>query len=354
MNRKHPSFPIFDRRRFVQSIATGAAGALVPGWAMRNAAADDAVNPFAKDQVDAAVDRAIKVLLQIQQRGRSGAIYDRRNPVTMTSLAIMAMAGVGVQPNEPSPRGVAMRKALDFVLQPQHQDREGYFGRSEGSRMYGHGITTLMLTEMVGMGVDDEQDRLIAERLDAAINLILASQKTAKRDPRAQGGWRYEPNARDSDLSITVWQLMALRSAKNDGMDIPASAIDEAVGYLENSYTSRLDRSGMPREDAAGFSYTPDNKHPTFTMTSAGLLAMQVCGRYESPMVRGAAEWLLQRQLRRRERFFMYGVYYYSQGMHQRGGKYAIEARKRVEQILLEIQRPDGSWIGPESEEAKW
>ena len=40
-----------------------------------------------------------------------------------------------------------MKRALDFVLLPENQDATGYFGKADGSRMYGHGIITLALAE---------------------------------------------------------------------------------------------------------------------------------------------------------------------------------------------------------------
>jgi hypothetical protein len=49
-------------------------------------------------------------------------------------------------------------------------------------------------------------------------------------------------------------------------------------------------------------------------------------------------------------KFFFYGTYYYAQGMYQRGGDYAKQAREMVENILLELQRENGSWIGSGSE----
>ncbi|MFM8399470.1 MAG: hypothetical protein ACKOAH_16725, partial [Pirellula sp.] len=102
-----------------------------------------------------------------------------------------------------------------------------------------------------------------------------------------RGGWRYTPDAGDSDLSVSIWQLMALRSAKNDGLDVASATIDDAVGYLRRSFTSPLDTQGNPKDSKAGFSYEPNGGGPSFTMTSAGLLAMQVCGQYESPLVVG-------------------------------------------------------------------
>ena len=56
-----------------------------------------------------------------------------------------------------------MKKALAYVLRPEVQEKDGYFGQSDGSRMYGHGITTLMLSEMLGMGADAAQDDRLSQ-----------------------------------------------------------------------------------------------------------------------------------------------------------------------------------------------
>ena len=307
--------------------------------------------------ISTAVQSGVRHLISLQHD--DGSIHDRGYETAMTALSVMAMASIGIQPSDPGPQGIAMRRAIDFVVgqpvksrQPR-QDTQGYFGRADGSRMYGHGIITLMLTEMVGMGVDAKQDQQIRQALDAAIGTILAAQ-AVRKPPAYQGGWRYAPDSNDSDLSVSVWQLMALRSAKNDSMAVPAEAIDNAVEYLRRSYTSPIDQNGKPRDAVAGFSYTPGQNHPTYTMTAAGLLAMQVCGQYESPLVVGAADWLLEHAPDLDERFFYYGTYYYAQGMHQRGGKHATEAAHKVSRLLLKEQGASGSWSSQRGEERNY
>ena len=86
--------------------------------------------------------------------------------------------------------------------------------------MYGHGITTLCLTEMMGMAVSKRQEARIRSVAQKAVTLIMRSQRVRKSNPKYRGGWRYTPDAHDSDLSISVWQLMALRSAKNAGLEV--------------------------------------------------------------------------------------------------------------------------------------
>lgn len=312
--------------------------------AQSDVASSTSGNPVGvRDEVDKAVELGVQYLISQQQE--NGAIRDRRHDTTMTSLAIMAMASVGYQPAENSQAGNAMRRGLDFVLVDKNQDDKGYFGRTDGSRMYGHGITTLMLTEMVGMGASDQQDEKMHKALEKAINLILRAQQIPK-DRMYRGGWRYEPDSRDSDLSVSVWQLMALRSAKNDGMDVPTEAIDSAVEYLERSYAP-----ANRNEETGGFAYIPRQNNPSFAMTSAGLLAMQVCGRYEASEVDNASNWLLSREPRFEERFFFYGCYYYSQGMHQRGNHFASIADEKVRKLLLPRQRADGSWESGDGQE---
>jgi hypothetical protein len=302
---------------------------------------------FLPDRIDRAVERGIDFLVQTQRA--DGAIADRGHEVAMTSLSIMAMAAIGTIPTNQTKAGQAMQDAIDFVLFSANQDAQGYFGGRDQSRMYGHGITTLMLTEVLGMSATPSGNKRIHDSLSKAIRLILAAQAVPK-PKKLTGGWRYSPNSRDSDLSVSVWQLMALRSAKNDGLAVPGEAIELAIGYLRNSFTSPLGPDGIPRDPVSGFSYTPGTHHPTFTMTAAGLLAMQVCGQYESPLVKGATQWLWNNPPKRRERFFHYGIYYYAQAMHQAGGKFANKADALVADLLTPSQRKDGSWL-PQGEE---
>lgn len=92
-------------------------------------------------------------------------------------FALLALAAAGHQPDYPTAEGRAMKRALAAILQPQNQDKDGYFGGGDGSRMYGHGITTLLL----------------------ALQLIVSSQAVIK-ELTSQGGWRYLPGSRDADL----------------------------------------------------------------------------------------------------------------------------------------------------------
>jgi hypothetical protein len=318
------------------------------------AAENQGVHPlYASSRVDTAVAAGIRYLQKNQNQ--EGFVQDPKlgsNKIAATTgLTVMAFAAVGHQPADRTPEGRAMSRAISFLLAPERLERAGYFGAQDASRMYGHGIVALALTEMLGMGASKAQDALIRDRSIRSIQVILAAQKVQKEHPRFIGGWRYYPDARDSDLSITVWQLMALRSAKNAGLGVPKQAIDAAYTYLWRSFYSKRDASGNPVTPISGFGYMPGSP-PKYATTAAGMLAMQVIGGHNRPEVRGAAEWLMRHNVSPQTAYFYYGTYYYAQAMKKQGGKYAEHGKKVVENILLNSQDArDGFWSSTSNED---
>jgi hypothetical protein len=304
-------------------------------------------------QVKQSVERAVAWLLkqqkpsgyfsdqQAEQRSQRGDMPS--HSAAMTSLVLMGLASVGHVPSDPTPEGQAAARALKFIVDNVQPDEQGYLGRSDRSRMYGHGIITLMLTEMLGMSIDEETDRKVHEMTQGAIKLILSAQNVQKNESN-KGGWRYEPQSSDADISVSVWQLMSLRAAKNAGLDVPADAIARAVAYVKRSYRSERDAQGRPLNMAAAFSYEPYGGRQTFSTTAAGLLSLLVCGQYDAPEVIGSANFLMKEPPEINEPWFYYGNYYYAQGMYQRGGDFAATARRRTEDILLTAQSPEGAW----------
>jgi hypothetical protein len=291
---------------------------------------------------DPRVNRALKdagAFLCSQQEPSGAIAVNGRSQTAMTSLSILALAALGHQPAHPTAEGATMKRALEFVLSDDNQTADGYFGQKDHSRMYGHGIITLMLSEMLGMGSDEKQDAAILGACQRAVALILRAQAVAKAEP-ARGGWRYTPEDSSSDLSVTVWQVMALRAARNSGLEVPGEAIESAVAYIKSLYLS--EPRGDGRIVPGGFGY--QNPGRDVSTTAEGLLALQVCGQYEAVETLGAAEQLFVEGVRPDERWFYYATYYYAQGMYQRGGAYAEAARKKVEELLLPLQESTGCW----------
>jgi hypothetical protein len=304
-------------------------------------------------QLKQATEKAVKWLLTQQRHNAYIADKDMGVPKdnhvphqsgALTALAIMGLSSVGHMPGDPTPEGRASAKALEFMSQYIEPDQNGYLGVSDSSRMYGHGIMSLMFLEMIGMHPDAEVDRRVRERCEAGVKLILKSQKAPKSES-SKGGWRYEPQSSDSDISVSVWQLMSLRAANNAGLDVPDQAIHDAVAYVKRSYTGERDSMGRVKDMAAPISYEAGGGgRKSFSTTAAGMLSLLVCGQYDAPETIGASNFLMKNPPDMGESWFYYGNYYYAQGMYHRGGDYAATARRRTEDILLRAQDASGAW----------
>lgn len=280
--------------------------------------------------VDASIARALDFLAEQQLPEGSWRTDAWGESTAITSLAIMAFMAAGHVPGE-GPYGANLSKAIRWVI--SHQESNGMLvhrNRSHGP-MYSHGICTLMLAEAVGM-MDGADAAVVRRSLERAIRLILESQAVRKYD-RHQGGWRYQIDSRDSDLSVTGWQVMALRAAKDVGCDVPAEAIDAAVEYVKL----------CAARGNQGFGYQPGNG-PTPTLTGTGITCLEVCGAHHTDEALGGARWLLENPLQERSSYFYYGVYYAGVGMFKIGGDFADRHNRHLIEILLPIQQADGGW----------
>ena len=143
---------------------------------------------------------------------------------SVTSLSVMAFLAAGHVPGEPGPYRENIDRGIRYVLDHQHPNGVIASNVSNGP-MYCHGISTLMLAEVVGMLDDGELAEQARTALARAVKVIVAAQDR-KKDANNAGGWRYQPNSDDSDISVTGWQLMALRAARSAGCEVSSAHID--------------------------------------------------------------------------------------------------------------------------------
>jgi hypothetical protein len=317
-----------------------------------------------KDAADEAIDRGLEYLRTSQAKngswgnpganpwGGGGGFGGRPQPaatsgdIAITSLAVMAFLSAGHVPGE-GHYGAVVERGIDWVLSQQQADGK-LVSAGQPIEMYHHGIATLMLAEVVGLVPAASADKLRAA-LEKAVKVILKAQRDGSGFGMAKhaGGWRYQvtPNGQfgaDADLSVTGWQLMALRAAKNVGCDVPATAITDAVGYVERCYDERK-KNGV-------FDYQPGGVQPTTPCTGVGVLCLELSGK-EYHLCDKALQgggYLLKNPLSSNAGHFYYGVYYVSQALFQLGGNYWESFRPKLHDLLLNQARPgsDGGWGG--------
>lgn len=292
------------------------------------------LQPTALDRdIDAAVVRAVEYLVK-QQRPSGGWHLDLYNgeATSTTALSLMALLAAGHTPGD-EPYAGTFRRGIDYLL--QHQQPSGLIVDKTGhGPLYCHGISTLFLAEVAGM-TEPAQSTAVRQALERAVRAILDAQ-AIRKDVRHQGGWRYTLISHDSDLSVTAWQLLALRAAKNVGCDIPAESIDAAVDYV---------RRCQPNGRGAGYTYQPSGSVSPI-MTAAGLTALQVCAATDGPEFASAVRYLATHLPRRDQGYYFYGTYYTSIALHQHGGDVWEANTNQIYRELLQQQQPDGHWKG--------
>ncbi|MEZ6126207.1 MAG: prenyltransferase/squalene oxidase repeat-containing protein [Planctomycetaceae bacterium] len=279
-------------------------------------------------RIDDSVQKAVRWLADQQTPSGAWTSEDFGESTAATSLAVMAMLAAGHVPEE-GPYGRQLTKGVGWVLQTQQPDGLLVGSVRSHGPMYSHGIATLMLAEVSGMVNVDQADRC-RRGLEKALKLIVDAQQTPKSQQHT-GGWRYQPTSSDSDLSVTAWQLLALRAAKDIGCDIPSRNIDLAVEYIRRL---RVLRGG-------GFGYMAGHG-ATLTRSGCGIVALEVCGEHRTAETMAAAGLILSRPLTRDEHYFYYGAYYCTVGMYKVGGSEWQEARQQLYEIILKAQESDG------------
>ncbi len=318
-----------------------------------------ALGPEAWNIVEGSIDRALAWLATQQIPDGSFAAPNTAQPAA-TSLAVMAYLSKGHIPGE-GPYGARIDRAIDYVLSLQQPDgmlayggpsapvtvetqfQAGTVPTSSKTANYNHAISGLMLTEVYGA-----TDRTRAARLKPAIvkalNFSRRRQMLPKTYPQDAGGWRYLYNQGigDADLSVTSWQLMFYRSARNAEFVVPKEYVDDAVGYVLRCWD---DPQGI-------FYYKKSGADQRWSrgMVGAGILSLALAGQHRTRMAQRAGDWLVARPFRRfgesvggGDRFF-YSAYYCSQAMAQLGGQHWRQFFPQLANVLVQCQTPSGSW----------
>ncbi|MFH1732589.1 MAG: prenyltransferase/squalene oxidase repeat-containing protein [Planctomycetota bacterium] len=306
-----------------------------------------------RGRVDLAVKKAL-AFIAARQRPDGSFHHNESDGAHRTNaiagLAGMAYLSVGHTPGR-GPYGDVINRCIDFVLATpmgKHvlyvpgRSVEGYLVRANHvGRMYSHAIATLFLCEVSGM-VDPERQKKIDAILPHALKIILTAQAIQKRDPRHAGGWRYLRTSNTSDLSISGWCLMALRSARLNGAPVPAEAIQKATEYVNRCHDS----------STGGFAYQPQPGEGKVTpaMSAVGLLCRELSGHHDDAINRRCGDYLLG--LAQEGKLFAgdptysaYTIYYASNAMFQLGGTHWERFAPLLYKHLLNWQGTDGSVV---------
>jgi hypothetical protein len=288
-------------------------------------------DPVPRDVRDV-YDAGVRYLLKTQQP--SGAWNDNQSGPGVTGMAMMVLLASGEDPNH-GPYRDAIRKALKSMIDGQNA-QTGFLGGGGGhDSMYQHGFGMLALAE--AYGAVDDRGLGAARSIGAALELaVRAAVTSAKANPF--GAWRYGPDAKDADTSVSGAVMMGLLAARNAGIEVPDETISRAIQY----FTSMTGPNGQ-----LGYSGSPGGG--TDAVTSIAVLVEAIARRKDLAEYKRSLVYLKERSLSAAaagDGYPAYTRYYRAQALFQGD----VEAWERwnvgLVRELKALQAKDGSFSG--------
>jgi hypothetical protein len=250
----------------------------------------------------------------------------------ITGLAVMVLLASGEDPNF-GLYSNHVRRGLRVIVTQQNAGT-GIVGPS----MYHHGFSMLALAEAYGT-VDDRNmwtgaesnRRSLGLALELAVRAAVTSQKK-----NAFGGWRYSPDANDSDTSVSGAVLVGLLAARNAGVEVPDEVIDKAINY----YTKMTSDSGQ-----VGYSGGFGGFDESFARISIATLVYSVARRKDLPQFKAALGYLTARlENSSNNAYPEYTRYYQAQALFQGDVEAWEKWNKLLVRQLKASQATDGSF----------
>jgi len=286
-------------------------------------------------------DAGLRYLIKTQDD--SGAWKDGQAGPGVTGMAVMALLASGEDPNH-GPYRVPIRKALRSMIVAQNAET-GFLGSGQGhDSMYQHGFGMLALSEAYGT-VDDrtlwteatagnQKGRPLGQALALAVRCAVTS---AANNPN--GAWRYSPDAKDADTSVSGAVMMGLIGARNAGIEVPDETIDKAIKYC----ASMTGPNGQ-----LGYSGGPGGGSDA--VTSIGVLVFAIARHKSLPQYTKAASYLKGRSLGNEqagsEGYPTYTRYYRAQALFQADVTTWEKWNAGLVKEMKAMQAKDGSFSG--------
>jgi hypothetical protein len=229
-------------------------------------------------------------------RGGAG----RNADTGISALALLAFLGAG-HSHQYGEYQETVRQGLDFLIRSQAADGSLFGNATLYAQMYCHSMATFALAEAYAM----TGDRRFEPAVTKAVQYCLVAQHPTT------GGWRYRPGD-TGDTSQLGWQLMALASARQAGLYVPAQTWTRIDRFLQ----------GVRRGTYGGLaSYRPDSPAST-SMTAEALYCRLLLGEITAKPIdesaaREASAQLLT-ALPNSERINLYYWYYATLALHHR------------------------------------
>lgn len=159
------------------------------------------------------------------------------------------------------------------------------------------------------------------------------------------GGWAYGYNKKGAhDLSVTGWQIQALKAAHYSGIDAPGvdKALDRAIEWVK---TMQDKKTGSFGYNAAGGGVDPKGHR----LTGVGVLALQIWRSGHAGQIINGLRFITNCGVADygSPDANLYAWYYETQACINAGGSHWDKWKDVYQDQLAANQSPDGSWPAP-------
>jgi hypothetical protein len=244
------------------------------------------------------------------------------NNLAATGLSVLAYLSAGVKPDD-AKRGPALKKAVASILVTQ--DQQGLFKEPRSSTtLYSHGIATWAVAEYALAHGKNPPEHL-KPALERAVGLLVKAQ-----DPK--GGWRYTANPQPGDLSISSWQILALRAAQKAGVEVPGRTLAAALDFVESC-----------RKKDQGFQYVPQSSNVAPACTAAGVLHLSLAGAPSDRADMVALHFAILKQIPTTTNYVAYAAHAQAQALARFPGKEAEAGLAQLRERIVKLQTDKGA-----------
>jgi len=295
-------------------------------------------------QTDEAVIAGLRWLVRVQEP--NGAWHfsgnfphrahrrDREDALAATAMALLAFQGFGITVDSRHPLLIEfvlpVRRAWDWLLPRQNPD--GSFHSPLAPRQhtfYTHALCTIALCELLIM-TGDESLREPAQR---AIDYLVRNQSVRR------GGWRYLPDrwSDQSDVSVTGWVVLALKSGEAAGLHVPPETYNRVMGFLDEMMVGDQ------------YKYRYEEPTPRMTMTAQALFCRMLLGwQRDNPQLLGGVRVLLGNLPSMTDHFSRDSYYWFfaTQTLYHYGSDEWLTWNTMIREELLRHQERFGAEAG--------
>lgn len=264
------------------------------------------------------INRGVSHLIQNQSMAGN---WDENFGTAMTAFAGLALLSAGHVPGE-GPYGSNVDRAVLQLLKCQRSN--GVISEEAHYEMYGHGYSTLFLSQAYGMS---KADGRIRNALTKAVEAIVHSQGP-------HGGWYYNYGPNGEEGSVTIVQVQALRAVRDAGIQVPHDTIQRSIDFIRGSQNA---------DGSVGYGFGGGN--PTVALTAQGLASLYSAGEYEMNDSQQKGFDYLERNFNNLLNFNhkYYALFYGAQAYNQRTGDEARHYYNLIEEQLIKDMKHEPS-----------